>query len=779
MKRNQNGKFMLRDLPEQKLAAALSCLLFFLFLPLHADQTTEVLPQVYEIGAGANFQYRLQERLIEAMPGDVIQLGAGRFDLTHPLDVVGDNVTIRGAGSKKTILAFSKQITGSHGIQAYGDNFVIEGLQVVNTSGNAIKVLGARNVVFRDVHVEWTGEAKSTNGAYGLYPVQCENVLIDGCTAIGASDAGIYVGQCKNVVVRNSHAERNVAGIEIENTVGADVYGNKATNNTGGILVFDLPGLQVKEGRNVRVFRNQVFANNHPNFAAPGNAVAGVPPGTGLMIMATDRVEAFENTITDNQTSSISIISYLLTGKKIKDKEFDPIPEAISVYRNTISGGGTKPSGEIGKLLGPILGSRFPDIMFDGVYDQSKLVDGKLPPDLEHYVAENGSATFVNFNLPTLSPENIANGKYRPELETTRYRGKRAPLPAIVLPEHDPEGSTSNPAVLVYRNAPKQLSEYGLFHGNGSTQEPRSDVIPYDLNTTLFSDYAKKRRFIKLPEGTAVQFRENGVFEFPEGTVIAKTFSYPHDMTDLSQGETLLETRIELKKEGQWFGFSYLWNDEQTEATLALGGRELDVTWIHSDGEKKRIKYQVPNANQCISCHSENGQFVPIGPEAENLNRSFNFSTGTHNQLEYLAERQLLSGLPSLEEVHAMPRIDDEQSGSDSVRVRARAWLDVNCAHCHNPTGSARTSGLDLRREQSNPVKFGVWKVPVAAGHGSGGHDYDIVPGKPDESILVHRLESDDPSIMMPNVARTLVPVEATQLIRDWIETMKDDSDKK
>ena len=732
---------------------------------------------MYEISAGDDFQFRLQERLIEATPGDVIQLAAGTFELTHPLDVVGDNVTIRGAGSKKTILAFTGQITGSHGLQAYGNNFVIEGLQVRNTSGNAIKVLGARNVIFRDVHVEWTGEAKSTNGAYGLYPVQCENVLIDGCTAIGASDAGIYVGQCKNVIVRNSHAERNVAGIEIENTVGADVYNNTATNNTGGILVFDLPGLQVKEGRNVRVFRNQVFGNNHDNFAAPGNAVADVPPGTGLMIMATDRVEVFENTIANNQTSSVSIISYLLTGKKIKDKEFDPIPEAVSVFRNKISGGGKKPSGDIGKLLGPILGDRFPDIMFDGVYDQSKLVDGKLPSSLEHRIADNGEATFVNFDLPKLSPENIANGSYRPDMGISKYQGERESLPPIVLPEHDPSGSTSNPAVLVYRNAPRKLSEYGLFLGNGSSQEPSENVIPYDLNTTLFSDYAKKRRFIKIPEGTSIHFRASGVFEFPDGTVIAKTFSYPHDMTDLSQGETLLETRIELKQNSQWYGFSYVWNDEQTEATLALGGRELNAEWIHTDGKKMQTKYQVPNANQCISCHSEKQQFVPIGPEAENLNRSFDFATGTHNQLEYMAERKMLTGMPSLSDVHTLPQFENRESGS--VELRARAWLDVNCAHCHNPNGSARTSGLDLRREQTNPVKFGVWKVPVAAGHGSGGHDYDIVPGNPDESILVHRLESEDPSIMMPNIARTLVPTEATKLIRDWIAGLEDDSERK
>ena len=739
-------------------------------LPLNTRAAESLRPAVYSVPNGPDVQYRLQARLIEAIPGDVIQLDEGRYALRRQLDVVADNITIRGKGSNKTILSFRDQDTGGQGIEATGNNFTVADLAVEDTAGNAIKVLGARGVTFRDVRAEWTGDVSSSNGAYGLYPVQCENVLIENCTAIGASDAGLYVGQCRNVIVRSSRAERNVAGIEIENTINADVYDNVATNNAGGLLVFDLPGLQVKAGRNVRVFKNRVFANNHRNFAAPGNIVASVPPGTGVMIMATDHVEVFDNEIMENQTANLSIVSYLIAGKRVEDPQYDAYPEAISVHDNRIAKGGQRPGGDIGKLLGPVLGGRFPDIVFDGMIDSKKLVDGVLPSHLAHRIVDNGDATFVNFNLALLSPANIAAGKYHVDRDLASYRAKLEPLPPVKLAPPEPPAPANIETVRVYRSAPEKLSDYGLFVGNGSAQEPVPGVVPYDLNTALFSDYTSKYRFIRIPADTQIEYRTNGVFEFPVGTLIAKTFSYPLDMRDGTQGERLLETRIETRRAEGWYGYSYLWNDQQTEATLALGGSQIDVSWIHVDGTRRTNKYQVPNANQCLNCHSEGKAFVPIGPTAANLNRSFEYPHGAENQLAYMARVGVLQDLPAIGDVAQLPCYDDPATGS--VRDRARAWLDVNCAHCHNPGGSARTSGLDLRLTQTDPAKVGVWKTPVAAGHGSGGRDYDIVPGKPDDSILVFRLESQEPSIMMPNVSRRLVPVEAVALLRAWIAEM-------
>ena len=720
-------------------------------------------PQVHRLSPGPDLQFRLQELLVQAVPGDVIEFGVGRFQLTQQIDIVTDNLTLRGQGSDKTTLSFEKQYAGGQGLEATGNNLVLEGFAVEDTAGNAVKVLGAKNVVFRDIRTEWTGPAEASNGAYGIYPVQCQNVLIEKCTSIGASDAGLYVGQCHNVIVRNSRAERNVAGIEIENTVGADVYDNVATNNAGGILVFDLPGLQVAAGGQVRVFRNRVFENNHKNFAAPGNMVATVPPGTGVMIMATDDVEVFENEIIGNNTASVLVLSFFATGKRQSDKNYDPFPNHISIHNNQIREGGRKPGGMIAEALVPVMGAQLPEILYDGVTPPN--AQQKPPLSLR----DNGDVSFANYDMQHLNPKDIQAGLHKIRRDASVYDAQIEPIAEITLPPHGQPGPNGSMTVEVYRAAPKQLSEYGLFEGELAAHEPAEGVIHYELNTTLFSDHTAKYRFIRLPEGQVINYRDEGVVEFPVGTLISKTFSYPRDFRDSSQGDRHLETRIEVRREEGWYGYSYQWNEEQTDATLVLGGAQLAAHWIDAQGENQSLTYQIPNANQCLNCHAQNKQYEPLGPTAANMNRTA--PHGSDNQLQRLLDSGQLEGAPPLAKIASMPVSDANEDFS--VAERARAWLDVNCAHCHNPAGTARPSGLDLRFHQDELARIGVWKTPVAAGHGSGGHEYDIVPGKPDESILVHRMQSVDPSVMMPNVARQLVPEEGLQLVRQWIAEMQ------
>jgi uncharacterized repeat protein (TIGR03806 family) len=387
-------------------------------------------------------------------------------------------------------------------------------------------------------------------------------------------------------------------------------------------------------------------------------------------------------------------------------------------------------------------------------------------------VAGNGAAEFVNFNLPQLSPENLKAGKYKPESVVGALDAELQSLAPVKLAVHDPPTAARSAAAAVYRSLPKKLSELGLFEGPLAKQQPAKGVELYDLNTPLFSDYAAKRRFIRLPAGTTMKYQEQGVLGFPVGTMIAKTFSYPHDMRDASRGERLLETRIELLREDGWYGVTYVWNDEQTEVELALGGSEARVSWVHSDGQPRTVDYQIPNANQCLNCHRQGEAFVPIGPTARNMNRPLpaEHTANAENQLEHFTKVGMLADMPEKSSIAARPRADDPHSGSRSDR--ARAWLDVNCAHCHSPGGTARTSGLDLRWDQTDLAKLGVWKNPVAAGHGSGGRKYDIVPGKPDESILVYRLESEDPTIAIPKVGRRQVQEEAVSLVREWIAGM-------
>jgi uncharacterized repeat protein (TIGR03806 family) len=320
----------------------------------------------------------------------------------------------------------------------------------------------------------------------------------------------------------------------------------------------------------------------------------------------------------------------------------------------------------------------------------------------------------------------------------------------------------------------ERLSQYGLFVGDAASQEPVAGVIPYDLNSALFSDYAAKYRFVKLPPGMHANYREDDVFEFPVGTVIAKTFAYHRDARDPSQGRRLIETRILKRDPDGWVGLPYIWDAAQTDAVLDVAGDTVDVTWVHTDGRSRTNNYIIPNANQCKGCHKAGESMLPIGPKARHLNREFAYAEGTENQLDHWSRAGALAGAPASALAPRLAVWDDPKSGS--LEERARAWLEINCAHCHSPDGPARNSGLDLLASQKNPTAFGILKPPVAAGLGSGGLQYDIVPGKPDQSILAYRIASTHPGVMMPELGKRLVHADGVALIRAWIAAMADSS---
>lgn len=321
---------------------------------------------------------------------------------------------------------------------------------------------------------------------------------------------------------------------------------------------------------------------------------------------------------------------------------------------------------------------------------------------------------------------------------------------------------------------PETLDAYGLFEGDPADQRPAVGVIPYDLNTPLFSDYASKLRFVKLPRGESARYAGDGeVIEFPVGTVIAKTFAYPADLRDPESELTLLETRILRHTEEGWVGLPYIWNEEQTEARLEITGGVRATSWIDASGATREHSYRVPNLNQCKGCHvRETDRLLPIGPRPAQLNRAFAYVDGDENQLARWSRVGALDGAPGPAQAPMYPVWDDPATGS--LDHRARAWLEINCAHCHNPAGPARTSNLDLSYSQTDPTLLGVYKSPVAAGRGSGDRLHDIVPGKPDRSILLYRLESLDPGVMMPELGRGMIHDESVALIRQWIEEMED-----
>jgi parallel beta-helix repeat protein len=354
--------------------------------------------------AATDFQKQLQTALITARPGDVIEIPPGLHAINRGLSLNVSGVTIRGAGMNESVLSFADQVQGAEGLLVNASDFTIEDVAIVDTPGDGLKVNEGRNIVIRRVRTEWTRGPHEDNGAYGIYPVQAENVLVEECVAIGASDAGIYVGQSDNVVVRNNRAEYNVAGIEIENTINADVYGNTAMHNTGGILVFNMPDLP-RPGHSTRVYENVVVANNTDNFGAAGTPVASVPAGSGIVINANDRVEIFDNRIADNDTANVIISSYFATGYQGTRElaaDYDPYPETIYIYGNVFEGGGSSPDGLDLKALKVAkfgLTGAFPDVLWDGWVNPDRIDgSGRLLPDYAICV-DNGDAEVLNVDL--------------------------------------------------------------------------------------------------------------------------------------------------------------------------------------------------------------------------------------------------------------------------------------------------------------------------------------------------------------------------------------------
>ena len=393
--------------------------------------STSVFSAVQVIQPSENSYQDIQEALILAEPGDVVRLTAGTFYLRDSLSLDVNDVQVEGEGMNQTILDFSDQQSGAQGLSVTSDNVTLQDFSIQNAKGDAIKVKGVTNIKFLRVKTEWTNGPSSENGAYGLYPVESTNVLIDGCVAIGASDAGIYVGQSKNIIVRNSRAEYNVAGIEIENSYYADVFNNLATNNTGGILIFDLPGLPQQGGHHVRVFNNRSVGNNTDNFAPEGNIVGEVPRGTGIIVQANSDVEIFDNEIGDNDTVNIAVVTY---GNETDDQTYYPHPKSIQIHGNEFGPTGYNPDtskGELAQILFDLSGGNMPDIFWDGLVPLSQIIFGQ-PQDEKMIITNNGDGSLlaikpIGFMLPFLEPA---------ILDINEFDGQISPLLKVKFDEN-------------------------------------------------------------------------------------------------------------------------------------------------------------------------------------------------------------------------------------------------------------------------------------------------------------------------------------------------------
>jgi parallel beta-helix repeat protein len=368
------------------------------------------------VAAGVDAQAKLQEALITAEPGDIVELGEGRFKLTDGLSLDVAKVTVKGQGAGKTFLDFSGQLGAGEGLLVTSDDVILRDFAIENTKGDGIKSKGADRIIYHRLRVEWTGGAKETNGAYGIYPVESKDVLVDNVMVRGASDAGIYVGQSNNIIVRNSLVMENVAGIEIENSYNADVHDNLATKNTGGILVFDLPNLPQMGGHNVRIFENVVVDNMTPNFAPKGNIVANVPTGTGVMVMANRNVHVFDNMLGGNGTANVMVLGYRFPQN---DPKYDPIAKGVAIWGNQHDKAGFAPKMPGGEQIAAALGGSLPPILWDGAGG-----DVAKP-----YIGDTVPALSLGLNDLAAAPETAQPTIMAPSTNTITE------LPNIVLPE--------------------------------------------------------------------------------------------------------------------------------------------------------------------------------------------------------------------------------------------------------------------------------------------------------------------------------------------------------
>ena len=314
------------------------------------------------------------------------------------------------------------------------------------------------------------------------------------------------------------------------------------------------------------------------------------------------------------------------------------------------------------------------------------------------------------------------------------------------------------------------LSDYDFFQGEMADFVPKEGVLPYTVASPLWSDQAGKGRYFVQPEGEAITFDERDGWVFPEGTIIIKTFFFDHDRRDPSAGSRIIETRLLIRQEGAWTPITYRWNDDETDAELLKVGARIDVEFIDTMGVPQVEEYIVPNTDQCGSCHELDDSFEVLGPITPQLNVEIEVDGVAVNQLSWLAEQGLFAG--EIPDPAGLDRFAAPMDPSLDLDARARAYLHANCSHCHRDGGGASKSGLVFLAWEEEPAKLGVCKLPAAAGPGTGGHSHDIVPGAPDQSIIVFRMDSLDPDVKMPELPNRVIDSAGVGLIREWIASM-------
>lgn len=918
--------------------------------------------RTFFVEAGPDATRDMVSAMIQLRPGDTLEFDCGFIELDHGLLIQAtEDVTVKGCGRDATVLSFrnSDNVTGLEALNVRG--ITVRDLTVADSPGDAFKLKGVKWGTLLNVRAYWSGGSEpitasnyperlqvacteppmnegdptpdyvpsSASGRYGIYPVESENILVDNAESVGASDAGIYVGQTNTAIIRNSRAVYNVMGFEIENVQGGEYDNNLAECNTGGFLIYDLENI-TQYGDTSVMLNNLARNNNTYNFAHSG-IISAVPRGTGFLTLGYDNIEIFNNRFEDHSTAAIIYASYeLLDGKgKTSDKKLDPYTEGLHIHDNVLinSGYDLPPpnyekvllEGQVESVLPTLIGlknitnpGKGAHIVWDGLLDEMD-ADCPYPEDANgdpvpqdsngkpihtnehpnpacHYNAykfdsagnriqpqwgscfhnneyQGEGQPYLNFHGTQGLELALAAAEQDPSILSLeglqsvlagldgavgdtdasvhdcqgQYGELLPPLPRVTIPPFERSGTVdpapSQAEIDRLCNAPTRsgevnwdalavncprLEQYNLFADPDDPRStPHGNGVPYVLNSKLFSDYATKYRVAFLPPGTRAVYRDgqdgnnlNGTIHFPNGTVLAKTFAF----TDESQGrEELVETRLLIKRTsstggGFWDGITYIWDTDgngQAVTRLAPEGGTRAVSWHYEDQVTGELltgstdAYAIPNANQCITCHSNDDQeagSAPIGPKPRNMNRAYQpestfMGTGGQggfprvNQLQYWVDQGLLTNVPNLElngegvatNIERLPHWNKPgDSGApanspDDVEARLRAYLEVNCQHCHNDRGAASNTGYYLDHYRAVDAGYGICKKPTATGGGSCGRQHIVVPGDAGSSIVECRVASEnDPQRRMPPIARSVTHTEGLELLRYWINEVVD-----
>jgi parallel beta-helix repeat protein len=702
------------------------------------DCTVVVAP-----GADPNSTHdAVQTALSNAQPGNVICFAEGTYSLQDQLVLTTPNVELRGASSGRSIFDFANQVRGPNGVSVIADGFLMDYLTVKNSAQDAIRIQQSKGITLHDVTITWDAGPSPQNGGYGFYPTESADVLMENCKVSYAEDAGFYIGQSQNVVIRNNEAFGNVVGIEIENSTEAEAYGNDTHDNVAGFFLSNLPNLPHHGNSQIAVYDNRIENNNQASFAAPGNTESAIPAGAGIMVLATTDVDIHDNTIEGNESFGAGVFSYAIAMRNdyLSDATYEEFPARDYIHDNHFKNNGLSPQDEAG-LIATIAGvTKVEDIVWDG-----ELAPGTTP---SLCLSGNGGATYRNIDYADLFAHTNT------DISAVTCQGTSVmPLAAF-------------PPLAVAQPEPTQphelLSEYGFFTGDLKAQIPAAGVTPYEVAVSLYSDAADKLRFIVLPPGGKITFDPTGQWQFPDGTTLIKTFFYYTNPLDESAGRTLIETRLEMLISGTWTLQTYLWNDAQTEATRFVAGKTVQPPNVAHP-------YRVPSSAECHICHLSNNATVPLGPRTWQMNVPIASGTSTVNQLDAWASSGFFTA--SVPSSSTLAHLSDP-FGSDSLDVRARSYLQANCAHCHSEGGTADATGLTLTFDTTDLISLGYCRSPVSAGPGSGDLYYDIVPGQPKQSILWFRMQASAPDAKMPQLPTTTNDALGVGLISEWITSL-------